>query len=210
MKKKYKNIVMFLIVGFCLYILFDLFNIPSKIGLTVSNLNNDILGIATSAVVALIIYFISYNEIDDRKIKREKNSSNTAKVLLINTYIECLDNLKLVNDKQIVKEFIVPKVNFDKTDSENKVVRNLQTLPFETLEMVMQFSKEGFIEKSVLETYFSIKKEYNFVISSKITFFDIDEAEELLPMTYGGLLSERYKNLIDNINNAIEKIKSEV
>ncbi|MCR1960345.1 hypothetical protein CWE04_06980 [Thomasclavelia cocleata] len=99
MKKKYKNIVMFLIVGFCLYILFDLFNIPSKIGLTVSNLNNDILGIATSAVVALIIYFISYNEIDDRKIKREENSRNTAKVLLINTYIECLDNLKLVNDK---------------------------------------------------------------------------------------------------------------
>lgn len=210
MKKKYKNIVMFLIVGFCLYILFDLFNIPSKIGLTVSNLNNDILGIATSAEVAFIIYFISYNEMDDRKIKREENSRNTAKALLINTYIECLDNLKLVNDKQIVKEFIVPKVNFDKTDSENKVVRNLQTLPFENLEIVMQFSKEGFIEKSVLETYFSIKKEYNFVISSKITFFDIDEAEELLPITYGDLLSERYKSLIDNIKNAIEKIKSEV
>ena len=210
MKKKYKNIVMFLIVGFCLYILFDHFNIPSKIGLTVSNLNNDILGIATSAEVAFIIYFISYNEMDDRKIKREENSRNTAKALLINTYIECLDNLKLVNDKQIVKEFIVPKVNFDKTDSENKVVRNLQTLSFETLEIVMQFSKEGFIEKSVLETYFSIKKEYNFVISSKITFFDIDEAEELLPITYGDLLSEKYKSLIDNIKNAIEKIKSEV
>ncbi|WP_282144900.1 hypothetical protein [Thomasclavelia cocleata] len=57
-----------------------------------------------------------------------------------------------------MKEFIVLKVDFDKTDSENKVVRNLQTLPFETLEIVMQFSKEGFIEKSVLETYFSIKK----------------------------------------------------
>ncbi|GFI40263.1 hypothetical protein IMSAGC017_00295 [Thomasclavelia cocleata] len=109
-----------------------------------------------------------------------------------------------------MKEFIVPKVDFDKTDSENKVVRNLQILSFETLEIVMQFSKEGFIEKSVLETYFSIKKEYNFVISSKITFFDIDEAEELLPITYGDLLSERYKSLIDNIKNAIEKIKSEV
>ena len=72
MKKKYKNIVMFLIVGFCLYILFDLFNIPSKIGLTVSNLNNDILGIATSAEVAFIIYFISYNEMDDRKINVKK------------------------------------------------------------------------------------------------------------------------------------------
>lgn len=210
MKKKYKNIVMFLIVGFCLYILFDLFNIPSKIGLIVSNLNNDILGIATSAVVALIIYFISYNEIDDRKIKREENSRNTAKVLLINAYIECLDNLKLVNDKQIVKEFIVPKVDFDKTDSENKVVRNLQTLPFESFNAIMQLSKDGFIEKSAFDTYLSIKKEFNYVISSKITFFDIDEAQEPLPQSYRKVLNKRYNGLIDDIKKEINNLKSEV
>lgn len=210
MKKKYKDIVILFIVGFCLYILFDLFNIPSKMGLTVSNLNNDILGIVTSAVVALIIYFISYNEIDDRKLKREDNSRNTAKVLMINTYMECLDNLKLVNDKQLVKKYIVPKVDFDKTDAENKVVRNLQTLPFESFNAIMQLSKDGFIEKSTFNAYLSIKKEFNFVISSKITFFDIDEAQEPLPQSYREVLNKRYNCLIKDINKELNKLKSEV
>ena len=69
-KRIYKHVVFAILSVFTLYIVLDLFNIPQKFNIPISNINTDLFGIVSSAVVALVIYFISYNEIDDRKIKR--------------------------------------------------------------------------------------------------------------------------------------------
>lgn len=89
-KRIYKHVVFAILSVFTLYIVLDLFNIPQKFNIPISNINTDLFGIVSSAVVALVIYFISYNEIDDRKIKREDNAKDTAKVLLADTYKDVL------------------------------------------------------------------------------------------------------------------------
>ena len=102
---------------------------------------NDLFGIVSSAVVALVIYFISYNEIDDRKIKREDNAKDTAKVLLADTYKECLNTLELLGNREILEAFIVPKVDFNKTNKDDKIMNNLQTLPFESFDKIISLSE---------------------------------------------------------------------
>lgn len=164
---------------------------------------NDLFGIVSSAVVALVIYFISYNEIDDRKIKREDNAKDTAKVLLADTYKECLNTLELLGNREILEAFIVPKVNFNKTNKDDKIINNLQTLPFESFDKIISLSEGGYISKDKLEIYLSIKKEFALVVSMKITFFDIDKAQGLKQILYKEEIDRRFYDLINTINNEI-------
>ena len=164
---------------------------------------NDLFGIVSSAVVALVIYFISYNEIDDRKIKREDNAKDTAKVLLADTYKECLNTLELLGNREILEAFIVPKVNFNKTNKDDEIINNLQTLPFESFDKIISLSEGGYISKDKLEIYLSIKKEFALVVSMKITFFDIDKAQGLKQILYKEEIDRRFYDLINTINNEI-------
>ena len=140
-KRIYKHVVFAILSVFTLYIVLDLFNIPQKFNIPISNINTDLFGIVSSAVVALVIYFISYNEIDDRKIKREDNAKDTAKVLLADTYKECLNTLELLGNREILEAFIVPKVDFNKTNKDDKIMNNLQTLPFESFDKIISLSE---------------------------------------------------------------------
>ena len=164
-------------------------------------INTDLFGIVSSAVVALVIYFISYNEIDDRKIKREDNAKDTAKVLLADTYKECLNTLELLGNREILEAFIVPKVDFNKTNKDDKIMNNLQTLPFESFDKIISLSEGGYISKDKLEIYLSIKKEFALVVSMKITFFDIDKAQGLKQILYKEEIDRRFYDLINTINN---------
>lgn len=202
-KRIYKHVVFAILSVFTLYIVLDLFNIPQKFNIPISNINTDLFGIVSSAVVALVIYFISYNEIDDRKIKREDNAKDTAKVLLADTYKECLNTLELLGNREILEAFIVPKVDFNKTNKDDKIMNNLQTLPFESFDKIISLSGGGYISKDKLEIYLSIKKEFALVVSMKITFFDIDKAQGLKQILYKEEIDRRFYDLINTINNEI-------
>lgn len=54
-----------------------------------------------------------------------------------------------------------------------------------------------------LEIYLSIKKEFALVVSMKITFFDIDKAQELKQILYKEEIDRRFYDLINTINNEI-------
>ena len=89
---------------------------------------------------------------------------------------------KLYNDCSLcvyLEAFIVPKVDFNKTNKDDKIMNNLQTLPFESFDKIISLSEGGYISKDKLEIYLSIKKEFALVVSMKITFFDIDKAQGL-------------------------------
>lgn len=202
-KRIYKHVVFAILSVFTLYIVLDLFNIPQKFNIPISNINTDLFGIVSSAVVALVIYFISYNEIDDRKIKREDNAKDTAKVLLADTYKECLNTLELLGNRESLEAFIVPKVDFNKTNKDDKIMNNLQTLPFESFDKIISLSEGGYISKDKLEIYLSIKKEFALVVSMKITFFDIDKAQGLKQILYKEEIDRRFYDLINTINNEI-------
>ncbi len=207
-KKKYKNIVIMILFSYVLYIILDLLNLPSKLGLAILDLNIDIFNTITGAVIALTLYFISYNEIDDRAIKREENARNTAKILIMNTYKECLQILEIVNNKEVVEKQIVPKVDFNKTDKDNEVIHNFKTLPFETFNKIMGLAENGYLSEKELETYLFIKKEFSYIVSMKIVLFDLDEGKRMEQIHVTDTLKKQYDKLFETINSEIKRLKS--
>lgn len=173
MKQKTSRKIIPVILALLAYLLLDYLNIPTLIGLTPTNINLDIFGVLFDAAIVLILYVISFYYIENKQNEKDANARDTVNVLLEKTYKECLDNLIFLDNRSMIKEYIIPKVDGNKTDSENKVIRNLQTLPFTSLDAVIELAVGGYIEKNTLDDYLDIKKEYQYLISVKITFYDL-------------------------------------
>lgn len=84
-----------------------------------------------------------------------------------------MSNLNFLDNKEMLEKYIIPKIDGDKLDSENKVVNNLQILPFSSFDAVIDLAANGYVEKKKFDDYLDIKKEYKYLISVKITFFDL-------------------------------------
>lgn len=177
MKKKTNKFILPIILALAAYIVLDYVNVPSLIGLIPNNINTDMFGILFDASVALVLYVISFYYIENKQNEKDANTRDNVDVLLKKTYQECLDNLKFLDNREMIEKYIIPKVDGNKTDSENKVINNLQTLPFSSFDSVIDLASNGYIEKIKLNDYLDIKKEYQYLISVKITFFDLVKPE---------------------------------
>ena len=209
-KKKITKIIAISILSIILYIILDFVNILSLLSIPAENLNKDVLSLIVNSTIVILLYIISYYLIDKKSITKDKNKTTVANILIIKTMEECKDSIKLLNQTQMVKKYIVPKVDFNKTDNENKVVYNIQNYPFDTYDDVFSLAKDGYVNKEIFNMYLDIRKEYRFIVSSKITFFDKDEIqktpdqEELF-----SLLDEKESKLLFSIENIIRKLKGE-
>ena len=177
MKKRSVRSLTLILIVFVVYLILDYVNIPTLIGLTPTKLNMDVFGVFFDTVIVLILYVISFYYIENKQIEKDANAKDTVWVLLKKTYQECLENLILLDDRVMIEKYIIPKVDGDKPDSENKVVHNLQTLPFSSFDAVMELAVSGYVEREQLADYLDIKKEYQFLVSIKITFFDLLEPQ---------------------------------
>ena len=174
MKGKTLRIIVPLIVAMITsYTILDYINVPSLIGISLANINIDMFSVFFDTCIVLVLYVISFFYIENKQNEKDANSRDTVIVLLKKTYQECFGNLELLDNRGMVGEYIIPKVDGNKPDSENKVVHNLQTLPFSTLDALIDLAANGYVEKKKFEDYLEIKKEYQYLVSIKITFYDL-------------------------------------
>lgn len=173
MEIKAKKIIMRIILILAGYLFVDYINLPSMIGFSPANINVDIFGILFDASVVLILYTISFYYIDSKQNEKDVNAKDIANILIEKSYQECLDNLNLLDNRQIIKEYIIPKIDGDRPASENKVISNMQELPFASFDAIIDFAAGGYVEKEIMDSYLNIKKEYQYLINVKITFFDL-------------------------------------
>lgn len=177
MKKKTNKYIIPIIIALATYLLLDYVNVPSLMGLVPNNINVDVFGILFDASIVLILYVISFYYIENKQNEKDANARDTVDVLLEKTYQECLSNLQFLDNRAMIGKYIIPKIDGNKPDSENKVVNNLQTLPFSSFDAVIELAANGYVEKTKLNDYLDIKKEYHYLISVKITFFDLEKPE---------------------------------
>ena len=173
MENKASTIIKRIIAILFIYLIIDYINIPSYLGFIPNNINFDIFTVFFDAVIVTILYVISFYYIENKQNEKDNNATKIVDVLLEKTYTECLDNLILLDNKDIIRRYIIPKVDGNKTDSENKVINNLQTLPFSSYDSVISLASNGYIDKNKLNEYLEIKKEYQYLVNMKITFFDL-------------------------------------
>lgn len=195
------------IVFFILYGTLDYINICKIIKIKFNNINMNLFSIFFDSLIVVVLYIITYFQIDKKRMVKDFNSEKVANVLMRQAYLECLDNLKLINSKQMLTEFIVPKVDFDKTYSENKVVLNLQSLPFKSYDSIMNLAISGYVNEDRLEKYLWIKKEYAYIISIKITFYDLELSKNEAQKEMLEDITKRYSELHSEITHELTLIK---
>ncbi|MBQ7766526.1 MAG: hypothetical protein IJ397_06775 [Lachnospiraceae bacterium] len=172
-KKKIRKIIISVILVLIAYLVIDYVNIPLLIGVSPNNINVALFSIFFDTSIVLILYVISFYYIDNKQNEKDANARDTVDVLLNKTYQECLSNLNFLDNREMIGKYIMPKIDGNKTDSENKVVNNLQTLPFSSFDAIIDLASNGYVKKEKLNEYFDIKKEYQYLISVRITFFDL-------------------------------------
>lgn len=184
-------------VLFLLYVILDYLNVPGLLGLSCERINVDFFDVFLNSVIVVVLYIITYYFVDRRQIQKDANSKDTADVMLLYTYKECLDNLRMVWNSELVKKYIIPKVDGNKPVTENKIIVNLQCSPFASKTEILELSKSGYVEKDVLARYLHIQQEYNHIINMKITFFDL-----IIPET------DEQKALFMDINHRSDELMS--
>ena len=175
MKGKPLKIIISIVGLLIIYTIFDYMNFLTFMGITPANINVDMFGYIFNAAIVLALYTVSFYYIDNKQNEKDANARKTVDVLMKESYQVCLNNLNLLDNKEMIEKYIIPKVEGNKTDKDNKVINNLQTLPFSSFDTIIDLAVDGYIENEKLDTYMYIKKEYQYLISVKIIFFDLVE-----------------------------------
>lgn len=187
-------IVIYLVIDFC-----NVFNFITK------ELNIDAFSILVNAIVVVFVFLITYSLVNKKtfELDQEKNNNklNLLNILLKETYKDCKENLDMLNNDELLKLYIIPKVDFNKTN--DKIIENLKLLPFQNEKYIIEQFSSGIAKNSIINEYFEIKKLYQKYINMKITFFDINENRDTKE-------HEELYNLLnadkDNLQNKLKKL----
>ena len=193
---------------FGIYVILDYLNVPQLLGISSDRINMDFFDVFLNSVIVIVLYIITYYFVDRRQIQKDANSKDTADVLLLCTYKECLDNLEMVWNPHWVREYIIPKVDGNKPVNENRIISNIQNFPFQSKSEVLELSKGGYIEKDVLIKYFKIQKEYKHIISMKITFYDLINPQTLEQQAMFQDINQRSDELMSMLSDEIKRLES--
>ena len=191
--------VLISIITIIIILVMDYFNIFYRIS---SQLNSSFLEIIINNIVIITVFIVTYFLIDKRNMKKESEKRNNQEYvlrqLLMETYNECKKIIELLDRDEILRKYVVPKVDFNKTDADNVVIINLQNDPFKYDNLIMELFKEGIFSTSNLPNYLKIKREYQGYISNKISFFDDKELLEDNKKKIIKNLELEYRLLLDN------------
>lgn len=183
-----------LIILLCTIPLLDYFNIPSSLGLEISNINWDLLNI----FFVILLYAITFFSLDKLTLEHEKNKNEISIMLFKECYSNCQKYIYTLSD-EIVTKYIIPKLNFNKTNIDNPIIINLQNAPFVNERVIMDLAKDGQISSHLLNDYFSTKQKYQEYINMRLMLYDA-------PELFGPLKTETL-NLIESSINTIALTK---
>ncbi len=206
MKNKHPVLkILFPILIFGLYFIMDIFDFPSIIGINKGTLNLSLLNIMVESTIVIVLYLISYYYVDNKENKKEINSRNTAVISLIKIYKECDYLLQLLDNKYVVKQYVVPKVDFNSTN--DIMINSFKNNPFSLSNTILELSINGFITKEELNQYLFIKQEYQYLADAKITFFDLENPQNESQRILYDDLNERDRILKETIKTEILKLE---
>lgn len=188
-----------------IYLITDFLNIFNFI---TKELNFESLAILINALVVVLVFLITYSLVNKKTFDYEQetntNKRNLLNILLKETYKHCNDNLDMLDNDKMLKQYIIPKVDFN--SSNDKIIENIKCMPFKNEKYIIELFSLGVAKDSATKEYFEIKKLYQHYINMKITFFDINEHkntnehEELC-----NLLSTDEERLRKKLNNEIKQ-----
>lgn len=211
MRKKVLFIILkYALIPFFVMTVVDYFNLPTYAGLKVSNINNDVFGAIFNAFIVITLYIITYVIIDKRQIEKDENAKSTADLLMLCTYQQCKDLLKIFDNQQVLEDNIVPKIDFNKINLDNRVMTNLQNNPFTEHTHILELAENGAIVSTDLIIYLKIMELYKSFVSMRITFFDIDKSENLQHVSLRKKILEDKNMLNSMLEREMKKLQNQL
>lgn len=193
-RKKTDKIIVLLIICIIIIIL-DYENVPTLLGLNISNINWNFWN-TISVIIIFIVTYILLNireiEIQEREIIREKNKQDISLLILINCYEECKKYINMISD-EIVNKYIIPKIDFNAKKS--IIITNIQNAPFDNDNVVIDLGKDGQLSKDQVSNYFVIKDKFKQYINFRIIFYDCPNEYNYLKEELLGLLNTEISRL---------------
>lgn len=205
MKKKNrisKPVVIILIatvISVATYFLVDYLNIPTLLGLRISEMNMAALDVFSNAITAILIFALTYYFVERWNIRRQDNQKQMATLLLGKTYNDCMFYLSCFDAVALQK--IVERTDFNAYYNHDSPAAKFADIPFENEQSIMQYAGEGIIPSSIIEKYFEVKDEFSKHITMSVTFFD---HLELIKPTRAELLK-----LINEAKKEVNNLKEE-
>ena len=167
----------------------------------------DFFNVFLNSVIVVVLYLCTYYFVDRRQIRKDENAKNTADILLLYTYRECLDTLSLISNQEWTRRNIIPGLDGNKAIKENPAIKDVQDSPFRTRGEILELSKNGYVEKDALDRYFQIQIEYRNIVALKIVFYDLDAPQTVDQKALYMEIKQRRENLNDLLNHEIERLE---
>lgn len=177
-----------------LLIIGDLFDVFSRLGINVPELNMDFISLVVTNAIVIILFIVAYHYVDKRNIKAMENKRELGLHLLQKTCDSCEAMDKSLS-VEIIKQFVVPKVDFNAT--KNQLVDNLKEAPFSFDDQLMELFLDGTLTKAEFELYTELKSQYGIAINTRITFFDAPNIQ--------ASADERYQKALDKTKAYLSK-----
>ena len=171
----------------------DYFNLPTLLGMNISNINWAFYMGFLNVLAIIVMYIITYKLLDKRAINKEKNKNDISILLIKNCYEECYSYIEILNEVNVEK-YIVPKIDFNSTTP--KQIVNLQNAPFDNESIIMDLVKDGQITNQQIKGYFNVKQKFRQYVNMRMITFDAPNIYEPLK-----------KQLLHLLNTELQFIK---
>lgn len=182
----------------------DYINLSHVVGVNFSDINIYLFSAVFNSFIVVLLYLITYFMIDKKQVKKEYNAKQTAHILMSLSYNKCKETISLLDNNEVIHKYIIPKVDFNKADSDNPVIYNTQNNPFIEFEHILHLAGNGYIDNKRLNRYLHFISDYKSYVSYKITFFDIDEAKTDEQIKLKNYIENMRESLISTINEELQ------
>lgn len=172
-KKVPITVIILSIAVIILCLVFDYFNLPTKMGINVSIINMDFWGILLGNGIVIALFIITFSLFDKRNLEKEKLADYAGAVLLTDTYRRCETFLP------ILKRFL----EIDETDKKlfsEDICDFIINEPFKNNDKIFESLGNGHISRKHYETYTVIKRNYETLVYHLVVLRKFPEIEENL------------------------------
>ena len=209
-KKNRLTLLMYLFIPTVVVIILDYFNLPSILGFKMSNVNYTLIDTVLNVSVMISLYIITFFLIDKRQIRKDDNAKGTADILMLSAYNQCKELSKIVDTQSWLESYIVPKIDFNKTGLDNRIIFNLQNDPFAEHSHILLLAENGAISRGDLMKYFEIMELYKSFISLRITFYDMNDAKTDKQKEFGSKIINDKNKLDELLDIEVSKLRRRI
>ncbi len=173
-KKDVITIIKFSLIAILIILIVGVLDYNNTFGNITMKLNFDFLNIFINALVIVFMFIITYLLIErktfDNEEKIEKNKRGMLLLLLEKVCDECLSQIKMLDEQEMVEKYLIPKINFNSTD--NIIIENIKSKPFEYENRIINLFSDGILDKKYFKNYMNIKDCFESYVQWRITLFD--------------------------------------